>query len=45
MHQLTFATWRFENFKIKIERAAGPTFVHLYKLNQTLNGEKAKIDQ
>jgi hypothetical protein len=45
MHQLTFATWRFENFKIKIERAAGPMFVHLYKLDQTWIGEKAKIEQ
>jgi hypothetical protein len=46
MPQLTVETWRFENAsKIKIERAAGPRFVHLYKLNQTWNGEKAKIEQ
>jgi hypothetical protein len=31
--------------KIKIERAAIPTFIHLYKLNQTWNDEKAKIGQ
>jgi hypothetical protein len=45
MHQLTFATWRFENIKNKIEWPAGPTFVQLYKLNQTWNDEKAKIEQ